>query len=100
MLFRAEDDCGEDHWVPGEPTKAQLIRSKDFSTDLISGKTGCTRFQAQRATSTLEVSLYYNRSFELAISDSNGRWSGSYSTGSVRILVLSLCRQSCALGAF
>jgi predicted component of viral defense system (DUF524 family) len=65
---------------PGEPTKAQLIRSKDFSTDLIAGKTGCTRFQAQRAMSTLEVNLYYNRSFELATSDSHDHWSGSYST--------------------
>jgi predicted component of viral defense system (DUF524 family) len=65
---------------PGEPTKAQVIRSKDFSTDLISGKMGCTRFQAQRATSTLDVSLYYNRSFESTTSDSKSRWSGSYST--------------------
>jgi predicted component of viral defense system (DUF524 family) len=65
---------------PGEPTKAQLIRSKDFLTDLVSGKTGCTRLQAQRATSTLDVNLYYNRSFESTTSDGNGRWSGSYST--------------------
>ena len=64
----------------GEPTKAQLIRSKDFSTDLITGQTGCTRFQAQRATSTLDVNLYYNRSFESTTADLHGRWSGSYST--------------------
>jgi len=65
---------------PGEPTKVQLIRSKDFSTNLVSGKTGCTRFQVQRATATLDVSLYYNRSFDSITSDSNSHWSGSYST--------------------
>ena len=65
---------------PGEPTKAQLIRSKDFSTDLIAGKTGCTRFQAQRATSTLDVNLYYNRSFGSIAPDGHDRWIGSYST--------------------
>jgi predicted component of viral defense system (DUF524 family) len=65
---------------PGEPTRAQLIRSKDFSTDLITGKTGCTRFQAQRGTSRLDVNLYYNRSFESTTFDSHGSWNGSYST--------------------
>lgn len=63
---------------PGEPTKEQLIRSKDLSTKLT--KAGCTRFQAQRAKSTMDVNLYYNRSFGPMAPASNNRWAGSYST--------------------
>ena len=65
---------------PGEPTKEQLIRSKDFSTDLMSGKTGCTHFQAKQAKFTIDVNLYYNRWFEPITLDSDGHWINSYST--------------------
>jgi hypothetical protein len=66
--------------VPNDVVTVSASLLADFSTDLISGKTGCTRFQAWRATSTLDVHLYYNRSFESTISDSHGHWCGSYLT--------------------
>jgi predicted component of viral defense system (DUF524 family) len=65
---------------PGEPTKEQLIRSNNLSTELTSGVTGCTRFRVQRTETTIAVNFYYNRSFEPRAPDSDGYWSDSYST--------------------
>ena len=50
------------------------------STELMSGVTGCTHFKAQRAGSTIDINLYYNRSFGPIVSATDGRWNGSYST--------------------